>query len=30
MPDQLKQDLAKTQDIPVDLDPKFSFKDRVE
>jgi len=30
MPDQLKQDLAKTRDIPVDLDPKFSFKDRVE
>jgi hypothetical protein len=30
MPDQLKQDLAKTRDIPVDLDPKFSFKDKVE
>ena len=27
---QLSQDLAKTRDIPVDLDPKFSFKDKVE
>ena len=30
MPTQLSQDLAKTRDIPVDLDPKFSFKDKVE
>jgi hypothetical protein len=30
MPSQLSQDLAKTRDIPVDLDPKFSFKDKVE
>jgi hypothetical protein len=30
MPAQLSQDLAKTRDIPVDLDPKFSFKDKVE
>ncbi len=30
MPAQLSQDLAKTRDIPVDLDPKFAFKDKVE
>jgi hypothetical protein len=30
MPSQLSEDLAKTRDIPVDLDPKFSFKDKVE
>ena len=30
MPAELSQDLAKTRDIPVDLDPKFSFKDKVE
>ncbi|HLH06023.1 MAG TPA: hypothetical protein VKW78_02165 [Terriglobales bacterium] len=30
MPAQLSGDLAKTRDIPVDLDPTFSFKDRVE
>ena len=30
MPAQLKQDLAKTRDIPVDMDPTFAFKDKVE
>jgi len=30
MPSQLSEDLAKTRDIPVDLDPKFGFKDKVE
>ena len=30
MPAQLSQDLAKTRDIPVDLDPRFAFKDKVE